>query len=169
MGCGHSPLERTTRAHGQVLAEADKRVVRVTLNWWCVTGTSIGLLMIDEVHILSDDRGSCLEGLVTRFVRAALQLMEISLILPLRRCKMMQKIKKAVRSTAPIATIRMIALRYIVRFVCTDFVVYLQQLVNNAKRYNSKLLRHCGLAGSKKSRIWSGVPASTVRMSRTHR
>ena len=51
----------------------------------------IGLLCIDEVHLLNEKRGACLEGIVSR-------------------CRLLQTKSKAAGSTAPIASLRLVAL-----------------------------------------------------------
>jgi ATP-dependent DNA helicase HFM1/MER3 len=51
----------------------------------------IGLFLIDEIHVLNENRGSCLEGLVTRF-------------------KAMQKLKNESRVMKPISDLRILAL-----------------------------------------------------------
>jgi ATP-dependent DNA helicase HFM1/MER3 len=51
----------------------------------------IGLFLIDEIHVLNENRGACLEGLVTRF-------------------KAMQKLKSESNLKKPIAELRILAL-----------------------------------------------------------
>jgi replicative superfamily II helicase len=53
------------------------------------TQDTIGLLLVDEVHMLGDTRGACLEGLITR-------------------CKVMKAFKKDV--DVPCARMRFVAL-----------------------------------------------------------
>lgn len=58
----------------------------------------LGLICIDEVHLLNEKRGACLEGIVSR-------------------CRLLQTKCKAAGSTAPIASLRLVALSATVKNV----------------------------------------------------
>ena len=55
---------------------------------------SVGLILIDEVHLLNDTRGACLEGLASR-------------------CKIIKRYKASKGKDCPAARMRFFALRYV--------------------------------------------------------